>query len=299
MGGVEIIMKSSLAHLPRHKKSELKLVTQIIRELSPAEMIILFGSYCTNNWVEYDSYEEDGTTYVYQSDFDILAVVENSHVTHNINIWEKVKRHLRQHPEIKTSVSLIVHDIKFLNKKISRGEYFFTDIKKKGIYLYNSKKLKLARQRKLKPEEQQAKAKEDFEYWFEEAIRRCKVFRFCFEETYYRNAAFELHQATENFFSAVLLVFTDYKAKEHNLEKLYRQIINLHKSFITVFPQNTEEEKKRFTLLNQAYIGSRYKKDYKITPEQLLWLSERIQKLQKLTQEACQEKIASFINLNA
>ncbi len=287
-------VKSSLAHLPKHKKSELKLVAQTIHELSPAEMIILFGSYCTDNWVEYDSYEEDGTTYVYQSDFDVLVVVEKSRVAHNVNIWEKVNRHLRKHPGIKTSVSLIVHDIKFLNKKIARGEYFFTDIKKKGIYLYNSKNLKLARRRKLKPEEQQAKAQEDFEYWFEEATRRCEDFHFHFEKTYYRNAAFDLHQATEFFFSAILLVFTDYKAKDHNLERLYRHIINLHKPFITIFPRNTEEERKRFTLLNQAYIGGRYKKDYKITPEQLLWLSERIQKFQKLTQEACQEKIESF-----
>ena len=185
-------MKRSLAHLPKHKKSELKLVAQTIHELSPAEMIILFGSYCTDNWVEYDSYEEDGTTYVYQSDFDILAVVENPHVTHNVNIWEKVKCYLRKHPEIKTSVSLIVHDIKFLNKKISRGEYFFTDIKKKGVYLYNSKKLKLARRRKLKPEERQAKAQEDFEYWFEKATERYDVFRFCLEKTYYNSAAFDL-----------------------------------------------------------------------------------------------------------
>ncbi len=159
---------------------------------------------------------------------------------------------------------MIVHDIKFLNKKISRGEYFFTDIKKKGVYLYNSKKLKLARRRKLKPEEQQAKAQEDFEYWFEKAIRRYKVFRFCFEETYYSDAAFDLHQVTEFFFSAILLVFTDYKAKEHDLEKLYRQVINLYKPFVTVFPKNTKEERDRFTLLNQAYIGGRYKKDYTI-----------------------------------
>jgi len=39
-------MKKSLAHLPEHKRQELKLVVQIIRRQFPsAQMIILFGSY--------------------------------------------------------------------------------------------------------------------------------------------------------------------------------------------------------------------------------------------------------------
>jgi len=39
-------MKKSLAHLPQHKRDELKLVTRIIRkQFSSAHMVILFGSY--------------------------------------------------------------------------------------------------------------------------------------------------------------------------------------------------------------------------------------------------------------
>jgi predicted nucleotidyltransferase len=46
-------MKKSLAHLPKHKRGELKLVTDIILDECPTVlMVILFGSYARGDWVE-------------------------------------------------------------------------------------------------------------------------------------------------------------------------------------------------------------------------------------------------------
>jgi predicted nucleotidyltransferase len=68
-------MKKSLAHLPKHKREELKLVTEIILDECPTIlMVILFGSYARGDWVE-DTYVENGITYEYASDFDILVIV--------------------------------------------------------------------------------------------------------------------------------------------------------------------------------------------------------------------------------
>ena len=64
--------------------------------------------------------------------------------------------------------------------------------------------------------------------------------------------------------------------------------------FLTVFPQGTEEEKKRFELLRKAYVDARYKPSYTITQQELEWLAERVQFLQALTEKLCKEKIASF-----
>ena len=70
-------MKTSLSHLPESKQHELEVIQEIIRAHVKAQMIILFGSYATGKWVE-DRYVEDGITYEYQSDFDILAgMIEN------------------------------------------------------------------------------------------------------------------------------------------------------------------------------------------------------------------------------
>jgi uncharacterized protein len=48
-----ICMKRSLTHLPKHKRDELALVTEIILDECPTvQMVILFGSYAQGDWVE-------------------------------------------------------------------------------------------------------------------------------------------------------------------------------------------------------------------------------------------------------
>ena len=74
----------------------------------------------------------------------------------------------------------------------------------------------------------------------------------------------------------ILLVFTGYKPKLHDLKKLNKRVITQHRSFMTIFPQSTEQEKQNFLLLKRAYIDSRYEmENYHITKEQLEWLAER------------------------
>ena len=45
-------MKKSLAHLPKHKRDELKLIVKKIRERIEPEMIILYGSYARGDYKE-------------------------------------------------------------------------------------------------------------------------------------------------------------------------------------------------------------------------------------------------------
>ena len=103
-----------------------------------------------------------------------------------------------------------------------------------------------------------------------------------------------LHQTTEAFYSALLLVFTNYKPKSHDLKKLSRMAANHDHAFFKVFPQGTDDQKNCFDLLNRAYVEARYDPDYKITKKQLEYLAERVRKLQRLTNKVCKEKIESF-----
>jgi len=43
-------------------------------------------------------------------------------------------------------------------------------------------------------------------------------------------------------------------------------------------------------------VDARYKPSYTITKEELNWLAERVQELQRLTEKLCGEKIASYGN---
>lgn len=68
-------MKTSLEHLPEDKQQEITSIAETIVSLIQPEMVILFGSYSRGNWVE-DKYKENGITYEYKSDYDILVVTE-------------------------------------------------------------------------------------------------------------------------------------------------------------------------------------------------------------------------------
>ena len=145
-------MKNSLSHLPERKRGELARIVSIIRHAVPqAEMIILFGSYARGDAVE-DVTVEGNTTYEYSSDFDILVIVKSRSLADNLDLWYQLEDEAGRLP-VQTPVKIIAHEIGFVNRKLKRGQYFFRDIKKEGIFLHNSKHFKLARRRPLKPEE--------------------------------------------------------------------------------------------------------------------------------------------------
>jgi len=286
-------VKKSLAHLPKHKRYELKLIVEQIRQLAEAEEIVLFGSYARGDWVE-DRYTENNVTYEYASDFDILVIVESSEMANSTDIWRKIDKKIRRFP-IKTWTNVIVETVDSVNAGIAKGNYFFTDISKEGILLYDSRKFKLARPKKLNPKERRGQAKFNFKEWFTSAKEFVIDFNNAFKRRSYKKAAFELHQAVERFYTTILLVFTNYKPKTHDLEKFSHMAAGCDPAFLNIFPQAAEEQKKCFDLLKRAYVEARYNPAYKITKLQLEYLSTRVRKLQRLTKKICRERIESFV----
>nr|AUN36948.1 hypothetical protein [uncultured bacterium] len=287
------IMKRSLSHLPKHKQEELKEITSITKANPGVEMVILFGSYARGDWVE-DVYTEGHITYEYKSDFDILIIVKNRQYARRIMTWDRVESAINHSRAIKTWATVIVHDINEVNKALSRGRYFFTDIKKEGVLLYDSKRYKLEKAQKLSSEERKQIAQEDFKYWYKSAREFYDDFKSNLEKRRYSKSAFELHQATERFYTTILLVFTHYKPKEHDIRTLGKQAGNLDPRFLPIFPRKTPEERRLFELLRKAYTEARYNRNYKITKKELEYLGERVKKLQEVTKEVCKEKIESY-----
>ena len=100
-----------------------------------------------------------------------------------------------------------------------------------------------------------------------------------------------LHQATEHFYTTILLVFTDYPPKDHNLETLGLKVEMCDKRF-AVFSQTMDQEKRLFELLKRAYIDARYKMDeYTITKSELEYLADKVNRLKELTEQICKDKI--------
>lgn len=288
-------MNTTLVNIPKDKKDELLKLSEVVSKIDKVEMVILFGSYAKGSWVE-DSYIENDTIYEYRSDFDVLIVLKHEDFKLKLKVEEQVKSKLIDTGEVATPISMIFHGIKHLNQALSIGNYFFKDIKEEGIVLYNSGKQKLAHPKKLTSKEYQVKAQDYFDQWFESANMFYKDFLYnfgdCEKGSHYLNkAAFELHQAVERYYTTILLVFTDYRPKDHNLETLEIKVEMCDKRF-AVFPKETDESKRLFELLKRAYIDARYKmKEYHITKADLEYLSNRVAELKKLTEEICLKKI--------
>jgi predicted nucleotidyltransferase/HEPN domain-containing protein len=284
-------MKTALDHLPEQKQHELQRVIGILREEIDLEMLILFGSYARGDWVE--DLDPETLQYRYQSDFDLLIVTETSRQASRIEQNNQLSRRLAKTIH-RTPISLIAEDIQFINRRLRKSQYFYIDIKREGIILYDSGKFQLAEPVEITSKERKKIAEGDFEYWFNSAKEFMDGCNDARKRSHLNNSAFLLHQVTEKLFGTILLVYTRYKPSTHDLEKLNQRVSSIEPRFLTIFPRSTEEEKERFKLLRKAYVDARYKPSYTITEEELNWLVVRVQELQDLTEKLCKEKIASY-----
>jgi HEPN domain-containing protein/predicted nucleotidyltransferase len=279
-------MKTSLAHLPETKRDQLAAIVALLRQLAPAEMIILFGSHARGTQV-------DDVATGYHSDFDILVVVAKPEIAEKGELWADIEGRAEQLPDM-NPVNLIAHDFKFVNNALERGQYFFSDIASEGVVLYDAGAFKFTAKRAPTPEERRAQAQEDFEFWFTSASEFYDTYRDDLAKGRHAKSAFELHQAAERYFTAFLLTFTAYKPRIHNLEKLANQAAGLHPALRVALPRAAGEERRVFDLLKKAYVEARYSKKYRITAEELGVLGERVRELGGLVEGACREKLASL-----
>ncbi|MEW6620752.1 MAG: HEPN domain-containing protein [bacterium] len=287
-------MKTTLDHLPFRKQRELETIVNLISHATKVEMIILFGSYARGDFVDSDfRYDkEEGHFTSYESDFDIMVIVKDEKKPEDFKIWGKIENQISR--KIPTPVSLIIEDIEHVNEQLSVGRYFYADIKKEGILLYDSKRFQLARARKLTPGIKKKLAEEDLALWFPKAKRLFGTYKLQLERDWNNEAAFSLHQTTEHLYTGTSLVLTSYKPRTHDLEKLTKRIEKIDEDFCKIFPRKEGEEKRLFELLKKAYVDARYSKNYKITKQELEYLAERVKKLRRLSLKKCREKFKQF-----
>jgi len=287
-------------------KSELPVRTLVIKDrlskiveeiLAVAKdkiaQVILFGSYARGNWVD-ETYTESHVTYSYQSDLDILLVLKKGKYSRSkaLKIEENIENRLKKKQlEDNPWVTLIIEPISLVNKLLEKGQYFFSDIKKEGVLLYDSGEYQLPEAKELSNKERKEIAQDDYDYWFNSANGFLIDCNHALMRGDYSKAAFELHQATERFYNAILLVFSGYKPKLHDIRKLGCMVGNYHNDLLKIFHLDTPEQKECFELLREAYIEARYNKNYTINKTQLDYLNERVKKLKSITKQICLAEI--------
>ncbi len=280
-------MNTSIEHLPAHKQAQLQRVVATVLEVVQPEMIILFGSHATGRWVE-DRHMEGGALHEYISDYDILVITAGE--VNETNIEDYVEAKCNFH----TPLTVLVHDVAFVNKMLGEGQYFFSDIKKEGIALYDTGNISLADQRELTSEERQRLAEDDYQYWISNAKEFLQSSVLCLGDGILNASAFNLHQATERTFTAASLVYTGYKPRTHNLAKLLNFSWAYSRELGAVFVPQDDRDKHLFKLLKNAYIDARYKKNYKITEDELAELIDKVRAFQQTAQRLCEAQIAAY-----
>ncbi len=278
-------MKTSLDHLPARKHEELATLVALLREAGPVEMIVLFGSHARGDWVEDP---ETG----YESDYDLLVLVQSAKVAEDSAVWAPVESRIAKLDM--PSVSLLVHDYKFVNGQLKHGQYFFSDIANEGVLLYTSGAFTLTAKRAPTKEQRLAQATRDFEHRFTSANEFYDDYESNLAKGRTSKSAFELHQAAERYLGAMLLVFTAYMPATHNLDKLADRAAGLHPDLRAVLPRVLPEDERLFELLKKAYVDARYNTNYRITVEELAALGPRVRELGDVVERVCKEKIATL-----
>ena len=298
------MMKFSLDHLPSKKQKELERVVDILHEEFEDSLkessaawkkrgrilkIILFGSYARGTWVD-EPHKGKG----YRSDFDLLILVNNKKLAEFEPYWYKAADRFLHNSAIRTPVSFIVHSRREVNTAIRRGQYFFTDIRKEGVVLYELDDEPLADPGPLSSQQAFEIAKDHFEDRLPSAEAFLDTAVYSLDKERDKHAAFLLHQAVENAYTALLLTLTNYTPPSHNIKFLRSLAEEQDRSLVEAWPRELPEHRAWYNRLTEAYVKARYSKHYSIDREALLWLGEHTQRLHHLVETACKKHLAKL-----
>ena len=110
----------------------------------------------------------------------------------------------------------------------------------------------------------------------------------------YKICSFHLHQACENYYNSIILTFTLYSPKEHSLITLSGRAKTHSLESSEAFPRDTEEEKRLFDLLQDAYVQARYNLHFRVTKEDIEALIPKVELLRDITRQCCEERIKVY-----
>ena len=280
-------MQNDVDHLPSAQQDELERVKQILMEefaiaTSRAtqpwkkngriQNIILFGSYSRDDWVDEP---ENG----YQSDFDVLVIVSHKDLTDVAEYWYVAEDKIQRDAAIARPVNLIVHTLEEVNQGLTRGEYFWVDIARDGIALYELPGVQLATPKPLTAADAYEMASAYLADWLGKVDAALEGAAFYMSKGHDKDAAFTLHQAAERAYTCFLLVRTHYVPRSDNLKFLRSLAEDKEPLLIDSWPRATKLDRRRFELAKRAYVEARYSSSYEISRDDLLAIAASVHKL--------------------
>ncbi|PLR06775.1 DNA-binding protein [Caulobacter flavus] len=299
-------MKSNLDHLPDRQQEELAAITGHLlrgfetataggtstwRRYAKIHKIILFGSYARGDFV-------DAPETGYQSDFDILVVVSDEKLT-DTDYWYETEQRIEHDPSIGRIVNLMVNDLDDINKSLDAGLHFFREVIDQGIVLYEVPGHAFSPLKPLTPEAALALGQRHYKKIFATIKTSVKLAEFAMEQgdvdDWLHKAAFNLHQATEAAYIAVLLLNGFYAPRSHNIKFLRAQAEAKAPGLASVWPREIRALRKPFQKLKRAYVDARYNQDtFDITLDELEHLKATVEQLIDRVRAVCDQRLAQL-----
>jgi len=296
-------MRADLDHLPARQQRELERVrTTLLTEFDAAIKsggggtqswrrdgrvlkIILFGSYARNDWVD----EPDNG---YLSDFDLLVIVSHEKLTDIADYWYVAEDKILRDPAVGRTVNIIVHTMAEVNQALTRGEYFWTDILRDGVTLYELPGHPFAQPQPMTTAEAAAMAERSYEQWSVKISEALAGAEFYLGRGNRKDAAFLLHQATERAYACFLLTHTFYFPRSHNIKFLRSLAEDTDKRLTVAWPREQRADRRRFELLKRAYVEARYSDQYDVDAADLALQLASVVQLRDLVKTVSEERIA-------
>jgi predicted nucleotidyltransferase len=295
-------MHDDLSHLPAKQQGELQRAVRILMEEFEKAIalgnqawkrggkilkVILFGSYARSDWV-------DDPKSGYQSDFDLLVVVSHEKLTDVSEYWYVAEDRILRDEAIGRQVNIIVHDLDDVNQALKRGEYFWADIVRDGIVLYELPNHPLAAPVPLTQADALRMAERFFEEWLRRTDDAIDVAQYCMKTDKLKDAAFLLHQATERVYACFVLTSTLYFPKSHNIKFLRSLAEDKEPRLIEAWPRATKIDRRRFELLKRAYVEARYSPYYSISIVDIDALYSSVKRLRDIVAQLGEGMIAEL-----
>jgi uncharacterized protein len=274
-----LTQQEELAHVRRILLDEFSVAiaraTQPWKKNGKVQKLILFGSYSRDDWVDEP---ENG----YQSDFDLLIIVSHPDLTDIADYWYVAEDKILRDVAIGRPVNIIVHTLDEVNQGLTRGEYFWVDIARDGIVLYELPGVTLATPKPLTAADAYKTASAYFSDWLSKTDSAIKLAAFAFKEGERKDAAFLLHQAAERAYTCYLLLRFQYVPRSHNLKFLRSIAEDKEPRLIASWPRATKLDRRRFELAKRAYVEARYSASYDISVDDLKAITAAVRKLRDI-----------------
>jgi HEPN domain-containing protein/predicted nucleotidyltransferase len=275
----------TIPHLPVVKQRQLCAIVGIIRDMAEVERVILYGSHARGDWV-------DDPANGYLSDFDVAVLVASTSFAADESLWADCQERAREVAG-DTPVSLIVHTVDDVRQQLARGSSFFRDVMTEGVALYDAGRVAIIVP-ELTPAMHHALARASFQRYFEHAAQLYRSFERNLTHGSLAVAAFELHQVAETLCKAVLVVFTAYLPKMHDLDELGRRCTRACPNLGPLVPRDAPNGKRLAALLRAAYVDARYSFAFEVSHQELGALAGYVCAFRARAERACQERIAEL-----